>query len=131
MVIPRFVGAALAGDPLVIFGDGRQTRCFAHVADVVDVVRRLMMGRHYGEIVNIGSTSPTSIIDLAELVISVTQSKSTLEFLPHSEAYGMGIEDMLHRQPDISKVAELTGWEPTRTLDQILSDVVSHLTVST
>ena len=127
MVIPNFVASALAGRAIDIHGDGNQTRCFCHVMDTIQALRSLMNERTIsGEIYNVGSQERISIIDLAERVKTLTSSKSELEFIPYSEVYGLGIEDMYHRIPDIDKVDAAVGWKPTRTLDQILADVVSH-----
>ena len=127
MVIPRFVSAALAGRPLEIHGDGLQTRCFCHVQDTIQALAGLMDATELsGEIFNVGSTERISILELAERVRSHTGSDSELVFVPYGEVYGQGIEDMIHRQPSIEKVGGAIGWQPTRTLDAILADVVEH-----
>jgi nucleoside-diphosphate-sugar epimerase len=127
MVIPRFVSAALAGRPLEIHGDGEQTRCFCHVKDTIRALAGLMEARDIsGEIFNVGSTERVTILELAERVRSVTRSRSELAFVPYDAVYGQGIEDMLHRQPSIEKVTAAIGWEPTRSLDAILTDVIEH-----
>jgi UDP-glucose 4-epimerase len=127
MVIPRFVSAALAGRPLEIHGDGLQTRCFCHVQDTIQALAGLMDATKLsGEIFNVGSTERISILELAERVRSHTGSDSELVFVPYGEVYGQGIEDMIHRQPSIEKVGGAIGWQPTRTLDAILADVVEH-----
>ena len=128
MVIPRFVGAALAGKPLRVYGDGKQTRCFCHVADVVAALLLLLEREEtYGEIYNIGSSESISIRDLAERVIKRTGSTSGIELVPYDVAYAAGFEDMRHRMPDTGKLAELTGWRPRRTLDEIIDDVASEM----
>ena len=128
MVIPNFVVSALAGRPIDIHGDGNQTRCFCHVLDTIQGLRSLMNDRSIsGEIYNVGSQERISILELAERVKALTGSKSGFEFIPYEEVYGLGIEDMYHRIPDIDKVAAAVGWQPTRTLDQILADVVNHV----
>lgn len=127
MVIPRFVSAALAGRPLEIFGDGSQTRCFCHVQDTIGAVSELMASGISGEIFNIGSTERVSIIELAERILAATGSQSELTFTPYDSVYGQGIEDMLHRQPSIDKVTAAIGWQPTRSLDAILADVIEHI----
>ena len=125
MVIPRFVGRALAGEPLEVHGDGMQTRSFCHVQDTIRAVRGLMETREIsGEIFNIGSAERVSILELANRVLKRTESVSTLEFVPHDEVYGLGIEDVLHREPSIEKIGAVIGWQPTRTLDEILGDVI-------
>ncbi len=127
MVVPRFVGWALAGRPLEIHGDGTQTRCFCHVRDTVRALQALMEdGSTSGEIYNVGSQERISILDLAERVRRLTASESELVFVPYEEVYGEGIEDMFHRIPSIDKVAEATGWKPTLDLNRILADVVEH-----
>jgi UDP-glucose 4-epimerase len=126
MVVPRFVERALAGEPLEIFGDGKQTRCFCHVSDTIRGLHGLMEHDASGEIFNIGSSEQISIIDLAQRVIDKTGSSSATTFVPLDEAYGLGIEDMLHRIPSIEKIRSATGWEPTLDLDRILDDVIAH-----
>jgi UDP-glucose 4-epimerase len=125
MVIPRFVQAALAGEPLEIHGDGTQTRCFCHVQDTIRALSGLMDDGTSGQIFNVGSTERVTIGELAERVIALTGSSSEIVYVPYNEVYGQGIEDMLHRQPAIEKVTGEIGWEPTRSLDEILADVVA------
>jgi UDP-glucose 4-epimerase len=128
MVVPRFVDAALAGRPLEIHGDGTQTRCFCHVADTVRALRGLMDDEALsGEIFNVGSQERIRILDLAGRVLEATGSRSELGFVPYDQVYGLGIEDMFHRIPSISKIEEAIGWKPTRTLDEILADVIRHI----
>jgi len=125
MVIPRFVSWALAGQPLEIHGDGTQTRCFCHVQDTIRALMGLMDARELsGEIFNVGSAERVTISELAQRVLAATASSSELVPVPYSEVYGQGIEDMLHRQPSIEKLTGAIGWEPTRSLDEILADVV-------
>ena len=127
MVIPRFIHQALAGAPLTIFGDGTQRRCFCHVSDVVRAL--LLLIEHpgaVGEAFNIGSIDEISIGELAERILAQTGSASTLEFIPYGDAYGIGIEDMYRRLPDISKLGSLTGWCPTMSLDEILSETIAE-----
>ena len=127
MVIPNFVQSALAGRQIEIHGDGTQTRCFCHVEDPIQALRSLMNARETsGEIFNVGSQERIRILDLADRVKVMTGSKSKLEFIPYDEVYGLGIEDMFHRIPDIDKIAEAVAWAPTRTLEEILTDVVAH-----
>ena len=127
MVIPRFVANALAGRPLEIYGDGTQTRCFCHVQDTIRALVDLMEARGIsGEIFNVGSTERVTINDLARRVVTMTGSSSQFVSVPYNEVYGQGIEDMLHRQPAIEKVNEAIGWEPTRSLEEILGDVVQY-----
>jgi UDP-glucose 4-epimerase len=126
MVIPRFVAAAVAGTPLEIHGDGTQTRCFCHVQDTIGALTELMDAREIsGDIFNVGSTERVTIGGLAERVLALTGSSSEVLYVPYDEVYGQGIEDMLHRQPAIGKVTAAVGWEPSRTLDEILADVLA------
>jgi UDP-glucose 4-epimerase len=126
MVVPRFVERALRNEPLEIFGDGAQTRCFCHVSDTIRALYELMEHDDAGEIYNVGSSEQISIVDLAQKVIDATSSESTMAFVPYEEAYGLGIEDMLHRIPSTAKIRDATGWQPTLDLDAILVDVVKH-----
>ena len=128
MVIPNFVQSALAGRPIEIHGDGTQTRCFCHVHDTIRALRSLMNARETsGEIFNVGSQERIRILDLADRVKVMTGSRSGLEFIPYEEVYGLGIEDMFHRIPAIDKIGGAIGWEPTLTLEQILTDVVAYV----
>jgi nucleoside-diphosphate-sugar epimerase len=127
MVIPRFVQRALTGAPLEVHGDGTQTRSFCHVQDTIRALKGLMEAREIsGEIFNVGGTDRISILDLADRVKAATGSESELAFIPYNEVYGQGIEDTLHREPAIDKVGAAIGWQPTRSLDQILADVIEH-----
>ena len=127
MVIPRFVGKALAGEPLEIHGDGTQTRSFCHVQDTIRAVQGLMDSRETsGQIFNIGSAERVRILDLAHRVIGLTESPSELRFIPHEEVYELGVEDVLHREPSIEKIGAAIGWTPSRSLDEILADVIAY-----
>ncbi|HZS24495.1 MAG TPA: NAD-dependent epimerase/dehydratase family protein, partial [Gaiellaceae bacterium] len=126
MVVPRFVGRALAGAPIEIHGDGRQTRCFCHVADTIRALEGLMDARELsGEIFNVGSTQRISILDLADRVRELTESSSELAFVPYERVYEQGIEDMLHRIPSIAKIGDAIGWRPRLDLERILADTVA------
>lgn len=126
MVIPRFVDAARAGRPLLVHGDGRQSRCFCHVADSVEAVIRLMRcPEALGQVVNVGNDRPIEIGELAERVIRAMGSGSRVEFIPYEKAYGPGFEDMRHRRPSLELLERLTGFRPGRSLDEILRDL-SH-----
>jgi len=128
MVIPRFVSAALAGRAIEIHGDGSQTRCFCHVQDTIGALAQLMDAKNVdGEIFNVGSTERVTIDELAQRVLAATHSESEIVYVPYGEVYGQGIEDMLHRQPAIEKVTGAIGWQPTRSLDEILADVIAHV----
>jgi UDP-glucose 4-epimerase len=127
MVVPRLVGQALADDPLTIYGNGRQTRCFCHVADVVEALFALMTEESaYGNVFNVGATSEVSILDLGQRIIEATDSASDISLIPYNEAYGEGFEDMYRRVPDITKVQRLIDWAPTRSLEDIIRDVVAY-----
>jgi UDP-glucose 4-epimerase len=126
MVIPRFVERALAGEPLEVHGDGLQTRSFCHVQDTIRAVHGLMgTPETSGEIYNVGSAERVTILELANRVLALTGSSSELQFVPHDEVYGLGIEDVLHREPSIAKIGGAIGWAPTRSLDDILADVIA------
>lgn len=125
MVIPRFVQQALANEPITIFGDGKQTRCFCFVGDTVRALRLLMERKEAeGQIFNVGSDREISIEDLAKLILKMTGSKSELKYIPYNVAYEEGFEDMLRRVPNISKIRDLTGFVPQVELEQILQEVI-------
>jgi UDP-glucose 4-epimerase len=125
MVVPRFVRQALADEPITVFGDGEQRRCFCHVKDVVCALADLMEREdHFGEVFNIGSTEEVTIMELARRVQGICDSESEIVTIPYDEAYEEGFEDMLRRVPDTSKLERAIGWERTRDLDAILADVV-------
>jgi UDP-glucose 4-epimerase len=127
MVIPRFVARALAGEPIEVHGDGKQTRSFCHVADTIRALYGLMEHRDLsGEVFNVGATERVTILDLAERVRALTGSSSELAFVPYDQVYGLGIEDTLHREPAIGKIGAAIGWKPERNLDRILTDVIEH-----
>ena len=131
MVVPRFVKQALAGEPIRVFGDGTQTRCFASVHDVVEgVVDLAESDAALGEIFNIGSDREISIKDLAEAVKRVAASKSPIEFVPYDRAYGPGFEDMMRRVPDLSKIRSCTGYEPHIDLDGVIRSVIDYSRLS-
>jgi UDP-glucose 4-epimerase len=126
MVIPRFVRRALAGEALEIFGDGLQTRCFCHVHDTIRALQAMMHDTPAGEIYNVGSQNRIGILELARRVVELTGSTSEIVHVPYERVYEQGIEDMLHRIPSTEKLAAVTGWAPTRTLDDILADVIAY-----
>jgi UDP-glucose 4-epimerase len=127
MVVPTLVGQALAGEPLTVYGDGRQTRCFCHVADVVRALAGLIDDeRAHGNVFNVGATDEISMLDLARRIIAVTGSSSEVSLTAYADAYGDGFEDMFRRIPDIAKVRGLIGWSPTRSLDDVIRDVIEH-----
>ena len=125
MVVPTFVRQALAGQPVTVFGDGLQSRCFTHVSDAVRALIGIMeRPEAYGQVYNIGNTEEVTILDLAQRVIARSGSKSAIEFVPYERAYQPGFEDMNRRVPDVSRIGQLIGWQPTFQLDQILQDVI-------
>jgi UDP-glucose 4-epimerase len=126
MVIPTFVRQALAGRPITVYGNGKQTRCFGYVGDVVGALIKLMdRPDSIGQVYNIGSNEEISIFKLAEKVKELTNSDSEIVFVPYDEAYEEGFEDMPRRVPDITKINELVGFRPEMTLEGILQSVIS------
>jgi UDP-glucose 4-epimerase len=131
MVVPRFVENALAGKPLTVYGTGKQSRCFLHVADCVDTLSRLMdHPQSIGDVFNIGSQEEITITALADRVIKLAESTSKVGYMDYEEAYDEGYEDMPRRVPDISKIDGLVGFCPTRNLDEIIRDVIAEHTIS-
>ncbi len=127
MVIPRFVESALKNEPVVIHGDGSQSRCFIDVVDTVRGIKLLMQTPGaVGEIFNIGSENEITIYDLAHKIIQMTSSSSETRCIPHEEVYGQGFEDMKRRVPDISKINNYTGWKPTVSIDNLLSKIIDY-----
>ena len=127
MVIPNLVRQALKEQPLTVYGDGVQSRCFTHVHDSVRCQRALMQEpRALGEIFNLGSQQEISIRDLAQRIIELTGTSSGVQYIPYEEAYEAGFEDMRRRVPDTSKVRALLGYSPDSNLDDILNDVIAH-----
>ena len=127
MVLPRFVEAALAGEPLVVHDDGRQVRCFAHVGDVVAVVVKLMeTPAAAGHVYNIGSDQPVSILELAQRVVKLAESLSPIEFQSYAQAYDQDFEDIRHRVPDLTRLKQTIGFAPRNDLDAIIRDVVAE-----
>jgi UDP-glucose 4-epimerase len=125
MVLPNFVSAALAGEPLTVFGDGTQSRCFCHVKDTVGALARLI--EHplaVGHIFNVGSEEEITIAELAGLVKTMTGSVSPVQYIPYDEAYEQGFEDMHRRVPDISRIRKLLSFEPTYDIRQIVKSVI-------
>lgn len=125
MVIPTFVKQALAGRPITVYGDGKQSRCFCYVGDVVGALMKLMDDEAaVGQVFNIGSNQEISIIDLAEKVKALAKSDSEIVRVPYDEAYEEGFEDMPRRVPDISKINQQVGFKPERDLEAILLSVI-------
>ncbi len=127
MVIPRFVQWALRGEPIQVYGDGQQTRCFAAVSDVVRAIIGLADAPHaVGEVFNIGSSEEITMRALAERVRARAGSNSDIVLVPYDEAYEAGFEDMRRRVPDTRKIRAAIGWEPTTTLDEIIDQVIAY-----
>jgi UDP-glucose 4-epimerase len=128
MVVPRFVQFALNNEPITIYGNGEQTRCFGHVLDAVDAVVRIAFSDNtIGKVINIGNDFEISINDLSKKVIEQTNSKSEIVYVPYQEAYGDGFEDMERRVPNIELIKSLVGWEPKRDLSTMITDIADFL----
>ena len=124
MVLPRFVKSALENKPITIYGTGFQTRCFAHVLDVIDAVIDVAFSeKTIGKVINIGNNFEISMNDLASLIVEMTNSKSEIEHIPYSQAYAEGFEDMERRVPSIDLINQLVGWKPQRDLPTIIADI--------
>jgi UDP-glucose 4-epimerase len=131
MVVPRFVKAALSNQPITIYGDGNQTRCFAHVYDVVDAVLAIAFADNtIGKVINIGNDFEISINGLAKKIIDETGSKSEIVYVTYSEAYGDGFEDMERRVPSIDLIDQLVGWKPKRDLSTMIADISKEMNKS-
>src|SRR5262249_53291412 len=127
MVIPNFVRQALAAEPITVFGDGRHSRAFTHVSDVVGALIRLIAEpRAIGQVVNIGNTEEITIAALAERVRELSGSRSSIKLIPYDQAYESGFEDMPRRVPDLSKIVGLIGYQPKYKLDDILLQVLEY-----
>lgn len=127
MVLPRFVKAALAGEDIKVYGDGSQTRVFCHVKDASRAVISLVSNDQLeGEVFNIGGEGEISIRSLAEKVIELSKSNSSIKHIPYSEAYPAGFEETLRRVPDTTKLRKAIGWQPQYTLDDIILDVINY-----
>ncbi len=127
MVIPRFVKQALLNHPITVFGDGKQSRCFSHVKDTVKALVKLSQtDEAVGEVINIGSDNEISIEELAKRIKELTKSKSKIQYIPYSDAYEEGFEDMMRRVPNLGKIKKLIGHKPKNSLDDILKDVIEY-----
>lgn len=128
MVVPRFVKSAISNEPLTIYGNGNQTRCFAHVYDVVEAINAIAFAENtIGKVINIGNNFEISINDLAQKIITETNSSSGIEYIEYEIAYGNGFEDMERRVPNIDLINELVGWKPSRNLSRIISDIAVEM----
>jgi UDP-glucose 4-epimerase len=124
MVLPRFVDAAMKGKSLIVHDDGQQTRCFAHVSDVVHAVTSLMQSTDcFGRIYNIGSDTPVSILDMAKKVIELVNPKASIEFQSYAQAYDEDFEDIRRRVPDLSRLKSAIDYEPRYSLEKIIKSV--------
>jgi UDP-glucose 4-epimerase len=127
MVLPRFVRQALAGEDLSVYGNGTQTRCFAHVHDIVNALLLLIDNdQALGQVFNVGASAELPIIELARRVIERTGSRSRIQLVSYEDAYDEGFEELGRRKPDTTCLRELTGWEPIRTVDDAIDDVILH-----
>lgn len=127
MVLPRFVQHALANEPLTVYGDGKQARCFCHVCDAVDALIKLAQCQDaYGSVINVGSEEEISIEDLAKTVIKMTGSQSQLTYLSYEQAYTQGFDDMRRRVPDLSRVKHLLGYQPKYDLAGVIQNTLDY-----
>jgi UDP-glucose 4-epimerase len=127
MVVPNFIKSALNNEPINVYGDGNQARCFGHVLDVIEgLTKAIESPACFGQVINFGNDEEISIIDLAKRVIEKTGSTSEIKFRTYDEVYGEGFEDMQRRVPSLEKAKRLVGYEPTRNLNDIITDVVAE-----
>jgi UDP-glucose 4-epimerase len=127
MVVPNFVKSAINNEPLIVHGDGTQSRCFGHVLDIVEgLTRAIESPECFGQVINFGNDEEVSIKGLAEKAIAMTGSTSEIRYIPYTEAYGEGFEDMQRRIPSLEKAKRLVGYQPTRTLEDIINDVAEQ-----
>jgi UDP-glucose 4-epimerase len=127
MVVPRFVQSAIKGESITVHGDGSQSRCFGHVLDVIEgLTKAIETPACFGQVMNLGNNEEISIKNLAEKAIQITGSSSEIQYIPYNEVYGEGFEDMQRRVPSLEKAERLIGYQPTRTLDNIINDVAEE-----
>ena len=127
MVIPRLVKQALQNKPITVFGDGKQSRCFTHVKDAVDAIIKLSATeKAIGEVINLGNDKEIPIEELAKKIKEAARSKSEIRYIPYSEAYEEGFEDMRRRVPDLAKIKKLIGYKSKYSLDNIIEDVIKY-----
>jgi UDP-glucose 4-epimerase len=128
MVVPRFIDFALKNEPITIYGNGNQTRCFAHILDVIDAVMAVAFSeKTIGKVINIGNNFEISMNDLAKEIIEQTGSNSEIKYVAYEDAYGPGFEDMERRVPNINLIKDLVGWTPKRDLTNIIQDIAKEL----
>jgi UDP-glucose 4-epimerase len=126
--VPRFVKAAIENTTIEVHGDGTQSRCFGHVDDVTNgLIAAMESPACFGQVINFGSDREVSINDLAKRAIEMTGSKSDIRYVPYDQVYGEGFEDMQRRVPSLDKAKRLLGYQPTRTLDDIINDVAAEM----
>jgi UDP-glucose 4-epimerase len=131
MVLPTFVRQALSGQPITVYGDGKQARCFCHVADAVGALAALMRTpAARGQVTNIGTSDEVTMAQLAERVKHVLQSAAPIQFIPYNKAYVDGFEDMMRRVPCLDKAKRLIGYTPRRTLDDCIRDTAKETTMN-
>jgi len=127
MVLPRFVSQAMSRRDVTVYGDGSQMRCFAHVLDVVRAIAIVLeTDAALGQVFNVGAETPITILELARRVIERSATGARIRLVPYEQAYDDGFEELGRRQPDTSLLRELTGWTPTRTVDDAIGDVIAH-----
>lgn len=127
MVVPNFVKSAIQNEPLIVHGDGTQSRCFGHVSDIVEGLTKAMESPEcFGQVINLGNDEEVTIKGLAEKAIEMTGSASEIRYIPYTEAYGEGFEDMQRRVPSLEKAHRLIGYQPTRKLEDIINDVADQ-----
>jgi UDP-glucose 4-epimerase len=128
MVVPRFVRQALLGEPITVYGDGSQSRCFTYVGDTVQALIRLAESpAAVGEVFNVGTNREITIRDLAQKIVNLTGSSSPIEYVPYDRAYPSGFEDMQRRVPDVSKLRRTIGYVPHTSLEENLRQVIQHM----
>jgi UDP-glucose 4-epimerase len=127
MVVPNFVRQAIEGEPITVYGTGKQSRCFCHVGDVVNALAKLVeTPAAVGKVFNIGNTEEISIEDLARRVKEIVRSSSEIRYVPYDQAYEEGFEDMPRRVPSIERISKLIGWRPVTSLDTTIEDIARY-----
>lgn len=127
MVLPRFVLWALRNEPIQVYGDGAQSRCFGNVYDVVDAIERLSAApQALGQVFNIGSDEEITILQLAERVRDRAHSQSEIQLIPYDQAYEPGFEDFRRRVPNLTKIHTHTGWSPTTRLNETIDQIIAY-----
>ena len=127
MVVPKFIAQAQKGEPLVVHGDGEQSRSFTWVGDVVDSFLKLAKAEEYGEIFNIGHPEEVTINELAKLVVEVNKSDSVINKVSHEDIYGKAFDDPKRRTPDISKIEKAISYKPSMTLEEMIKEISTYM----